>query len=254
MQTGIFDGRQEIKYSYGRYGYTRSNGKKWHGGIDVSGIDDPTIYMPFYYDNNYSNPIKIKGTVTRARIITDKQNPTWEWGYYVCVQLDSKQTPDAVNFLYFCHCEKLLVKVGQRVSSGDKLAIMGNTGNAKLNNPPYKHCHLEVRNTATSKGLDPTHYIGHSNTVGTWGSNSSTDTVDTRLQVLKFGPLSSGDVKTVKTLAEELDLVSRDLYKESSTGLIDIGPVQRGDADRFYLLAVKLDLPQRKLYTAVFVE
>ena len=85
------------------------------------------------------------------------------------MQLDANQTPDAVNFLYFCHCEKLLVQVGQKVRSGDALAVMGNTGNAALASPPYAHVHFEVRATATGKGLDPTHYAGIPNAVGTYG-------------------------------------------------------------------------------------
>ena len=152
-----------MRYNYARFGYTRGGGKTWHGGIDLEALDDETIYMPTYKGKS------ISGTVTRARIVTDKSNATWEWGYYVCVQLDTNQTPDAVNYLYFCHCAKLLVKAGQRVKSGDALAIMGNTGNAALADPPYKHCHFEVRATATGKGLDPTAYAGSPNEVGTYG-------------------------------------------------------------------------------------
>lgn len=152
-----------MRYNYARFGYTRGGGKTWHGGIDLEALYDETIYMP-----HYKGKI-ISGTVTRARIVTDKSNATWEWGYYVCVQLDTNQTPDAVNYLYFCHCAKLLVKAGQRVKSGDALAIMGNTGNAALADPPYKHCHFEVRATATGKGLDPTAYAGCQNEVGTYG-------------------------------------------------------------------------------------
>lgn len=161
--TGIFKGRFRVRYNYARFGYTRGGGKTWHGGIDLEALDDETIYMPTYKGKS------ISGTVTRARIVTDKSNATWEWGYYVCVQLDTNQTPDAVNYLYFCHCAKLLVKAGQRVKSGDALAIMGNTGNAALADPPYKHCHFEVRATATGKGLDPTAYAGCQNEVGTYG-------------------------------------------------------------------------------------
>ena len=161
--TGIFKGRFRVRYNYARFGYTRGGGKTWHGGIDLEALDDETIYMPTY------NGKSISGTVTRARIVTDRNNATWEWGYYVCVQLDANQTPDAVNYLYFCHCAKLLVKAGQKVKSGDALAVMGNTGNAALADPPYKHCHFEVRATATGKGLDPTAYAGCPNEVGTYG-------------------------------------------------------------------------------------
>ena len=168
-QTGIFEGRAEVLYNYGRYGWTRNYGKTWHGGIDIVGLDSDKIRMPYYGGK------KITGTVTRARIVTNRADKTWEWGYYVCVQLDTNQTPDAVNFLYFCHCSKLLVKAGQKVRSGDALAVMGNTGNAALASLPYAHCHFEVRATATGKGLDPTPYAGIPNAVGTYGEEPQTE-------------------------------------------------------------------------------
>ena len=160
----IFYGRVQVVYSWGRYGWTRGGGKTWHGGIDLVGLDDKTIHMPYYKGK------KITGKVVRARIVLDHSNKTWEWGYYVCVQLDADQTPDAVNFLYFCHCSSLLVQVGQKVSSGDALAVMGRTGNAALGDCPYDHCHLEVRATATGRGLDPTAYAGCDNAVGVYGT------------------------------------------------------------------------------------
>ena len=163
-QTGIFKGRVEVRYNYGRFGWTRGGGKTWHGGIDIVGLDDATIYMPFYMGK------KITGTVVNARIVLNKSNRTWEWGWYVCVKLDKNQTPDTVNYLYFCHCASLLVKQGQKVSSGAALAVMGNSGNAAEANPPYKHCHLETRATATGTGVDPTKYAGVPNTVGVYGS------------------------------------------------------------------------------------
>ena len=130
QQTGIFAGRTEVRCPYARWGWTRGGGKVWHGGLDLAGLDDATIRMPYYKGK------RITGRVTRARIVTDRRDKTWEWGYYVCVQLDRGQTPDAVNFLYFAHCASLLVKAGQRVASGDALAVMGNTGNAALADPP----------------------------------------------------------------------------------------------------------------------
>ena len=202
---GIFRGRFEVRYGYARYGYTRGNGKTWHGGLDIAALDDKTIYMPTY------NGKKISGTVTRARIVTDKSNKTWEWGYYVCVQLDDNQTPDAVNFLYFCHCSKLLVAVGQHVTSGDALAVMGNSGNAALANPPYEHCHLEVRSTATGKGLDPTAYAGVPNKAGTYGTQPTP--AGGKLQTITIGPVSQGDADAVYALAKQRGLTDAGLYK-----------------------------------------
>lgn len=170
VTNGIFKGRSEVRYNYGRYGKVRGLGTVWHYGLDIVGLDDDVIYMPGY------NGKSIMGKVTRARIVTNRSNKTWEWGWYICVQLLSNQTPDSINFLYFCHCKSLLVKVGQIVKTGDALAVMGNTGNAALNDPPYCHCHFEVRATATGKGLDPTAYAGIPNRIGIYGVEPSSTT------------------------------------------------------------------------------
>ena len=48
MGKSIFDGRVQIKYSYGCYGMTRGGGKTWHGGMDIVGVDSDIILMPYY--------------------------------------------------------------------------------------------------------------------------------------------------------------------------------------------------------------
>lgn len=161
----IFKGRVRVRYGYSRWGYTRNNGKGWHGGSDEEGLDSTTIRMPDYKGKSISGRV-----VTARKVDRSTGSKTWEWGWYVCVELDAGQTPDAVNYLYFCHNARNLVSVGQRVKSGDALAVMGSTGNASLASPPFAHCHFEVRATTTGAGLDPTAYTGHPNAVGTYGT------------------------------------------------------------------------------------
>ena len=48
QQTGIFAGRTEVRCPYARWGWTRGGGKVWHGGLDLAGLDDATIRMPYY--------------------------------------------------------------------------------------------------------------------------------------------------------------------------------------------------------------
>ena len=219
QQTGIFAGRTEVRCPYARWGWTRGGGKVWHGGLDLAGLDDATIRMPYYKGK------RITGRVTRARIVTDRRDKTWEWGYYVCVQLDRGQTPDAVNFLYFAHCASLLVKAGQRVASGDALAVMGNTGNAALADPPYRHCHLEVRAAAGGVGLDPTVYAGCENAVGVYGAAG-------RMQVITVGPVTQGDADAV---LEAVSYTHLDVYKRQGVGRLraaDYGRPCAGVAER----------------------
>ena len=248
VQTGIFKGRVQIPYAYGRFGWTRGGGKTWHGGIDLVGLDDTTIHMPYYTAADGTQKA-IRGTVTRARKVDRSTgDPTWEWGWYVCVQLDAAQTPDAVDYIYFCHCEKLLVKAGQKVVSGTPLAVMGNSGNAALNDPPYKHCHLEVRATATGTGLDPTRYSGTKNAVGTYGGN---DTLDKPAEEPEQPPVAA-QLQTLCILDATPDIVA----KAQALGLpvrpvqgYEIGPASSGDAMTLWGMALAAGKPYYASYT-----
>ena len=86
-QTGIFAGRAQVVYPYGRYGWTRGGGKVWHGGLDLVGLDDTTVRMPYYKGK------RITGRVVRARIVTDRRDKTWEaeQNRSDFVQLDSQK-------------------------------------------------------------------------------------------------------------------------------------------------------------------
>ena len=110
----------------------------------------------------------VNGTVQRATIVTNKSDPTWEWGWYV--RVDDTQG----NKHYFCHCEpgSLQVKAGQAVVQGTVLAAMGNSGNAALASPPIAHVHYEVR-TAGGAYLNPCDFLSIPNTVGLHGAKTA---------------------------------------------------------------------------------
>lgn len=264
MQTGIFNGRTQIVYSYGCYGYTRGGGATWHGGLDLVGLDDAFIRMPPYMGKK-----AIQGTVTRARIVTDHNDKTWEWGWYICVQLDAGQTPDEVNFLYFCHCKELLVSVGQKVKTGDILGIMGQTGNAQGG---YDHCHLEVRATATGVGLDPTAYSGTENAVGVYGALPATSepaadkpaqdltTVPnsqfSSLQLVNLAPLTDEQMRQADALAEALGLPDGEHYKQLRLGdgyFAAVFAVSNGDAMQVMALAERNGWSTLERYNSRFV-
>lgn len=230
----LFKGRMQVPYYYSCFGYTRGNGKTWHGGQDVVGLDSDTILMPDYDGKAISGKV-----ITARKVDKSTGNRTWEWGWYVCVQLDADQTPDAVNYLYFCHNEKNLVSVGQKVKSGDALAVMGNSGNAAEASPPIKHCHLEVRATATGKGLDPTHYSGCANRVGIYGENPvkplSGEAV--KLKIYANNPISAGDVVLMKAVCEPLGISTRE-----ENGALITAPASAGDQIAILSEAKRLNL------------
>ena len=118
-----------------------------HDGLDLVGLDDRNVYAP------------CDGTVGASTIV-DKATDTgrtWEWGNYV--QLD---TADG-HSIYMCHMASRAVSKGQKVKKGEKLGIMGNTGNSQ-----GAHTHFEVRKTSTNKAINPCDYSGIPNKEGVY--------------------------------------------------------------------------------------
>lgn len=259
-QNGIFMGRTEILYNYGRFGYTRGNGRTWHGGVDVVGLDDAYVRMP-YYQNDDGTLRSISATIRRARCITDHNDKTWEWGNYVGALFDANQTPDDINYLVMAHNAKLIVEEGQHVKSGDILAVMGNTGNAAGG---YKHVHLEARNTVTGRGVDPTRYSGTRNAVGVYGAadNGSTEQISDKptgktMQCLMIGPLDTRGMNKCDALAVKLRLISASRYYVLPVGTetycVCVGAVSNGDAVSFYQLAEAEGWTKDNKYLARYV-
>ena len=141
----IYSGRFSVTSPFG---YRLLNGSpNNHKGIDVVGLDDKHVCAV--------RP----GVVGASQIITDRSNRTWEWGNYVRIDGDDGM------YYYYCHLDKRLVTVGQRVNKGDHIGIEGNTGYSF-----GSHCHFEVRNLS-GWSVNPAPYLDIQNAVGQYGGN-----------------------------------------------------------------------------------
>ena len=130
------------------YGNRVLNGKKeFHGGYDLVGIGSATVTCA------------VPGKVIRSRIVTDKNDATWQWGNYVCVR-----GSDGLDY-YYCHLKERFVKEGQILRSGDKIGIMGNTGYSF-----GAHLHFEVRRG--SEKINPETVLKIPNTIGTYSAKT----------------------------------------------------------------------------------
>ena len=140
----LFKGRNRITSGY------RLPDRPGHNGLDIVGDDSTDVLCP------------VSGTVKSSTMITDKNDPTWEWGNYVRVD-------DADgNRLFFCHMASRAVSVGQKVNPGDKLGVMGNTGYSF-----GAHTHFEVRKSDGKTTLDPAAYLGVPNAKGTYSEGKT---------------------------------------------------------------------------------
>lgn len=117
------------------FGHRNLNGDiRQHKGIDLVGHDSKDIYSP------------VDGVVVSSTIITDKSNPTWEWGNYI--RIDSNGSK-----YFFCHLSKRLVFVGQNISKGQIIGVEGQTGYSF-----GSHLHFEIRNES-NLSIDPKYVL-----------------------------------------------------------------------------------------------
>ena len=212
----IFNGRNQIPYPYGCYGYTRGGGKTWHGGQDIVGLDSDEVHA------------LRDGTVIRSRIVFDRTNLTWEWGNYVTIRTECGEQD------IYAHLDSRAVVAGQTVRAGDVLGVMGNTGNAAGG---YKHVHYERRKADGRTAINPSEISGCANVAGTYGKAIvlplSADAIK-----MQIGPASAGDVNTLRAKADELALG----FEVNDDGLMVIGPATAGDQLTILTIAENLKL------------
>lgn len=132
------------------YGPRILKGKKEvHPGYDMVGI------------GSYDVVAVVGGTVMQSRMVTDRTNPTWQWGNYVCIRTDDGQ------YHYYCHLASRSVTKGQTVTAGTKLGVMGNTGYSF-----GAHLHFEVRAADGQTKISPENILGIPNKAGVYTQTS----------------------------------------------------------------------------------
>lgn len=131
----LYKGNYRISSPYGNRKLDNGD-NRFHSGIDYVGIDSKEIIAP------------TNGKIISSQIITDKNNPTWEWGNYVKM--------DDLNgyYLFFCHLSSRSVKVGQTVVKGQIIGLEGQTGYSL-----GSHLHFEVRRKSDNVSINPEQYF-----------------------------------------------------------------------------------------------
>lgn len=117
----------QIASDFGRRFHPIYHYYKKHEGLDIGDRRGDPIYASG------------SGTVTKAE---------WHSGYGNLVEIDHGNG----YVTRYGHCSKLLVKVGQKVDQGEKIALIGSTGTST-----GPHVHFEVRINGTP--VDPTPFI-----------------------------------------------------------------------------------------------
>ena len=158
------------------FGWRTLNGSKdYHKGIDIVDLSPDRQITAIS-----------GGKVIQSRIITNKNNLTWQWGNYV-----SYRTQDGYT-IYCCHMEKRFVSKGDTVEPGDVIGIMGNTGYSF-----GAHTHFEVRNSAGGS-INAAEYLGIPNAVGSFEMATITAAASVPVDSVKDKQIMAGDRVRVK--------------------------------------------------------
>ena len=146
--------------------------RQFHGGVDLVGINT---------DQGIGTEVIAvrSGKVVRSRIVTDRNDATWQWGNYVAIAGDDGVT------IYYCHLAQRNVKVGQRVNAGDCIGVEGSTGQST-----GVHLHFETRRGATR--INAADYLGIPNAAGTYTGTIASESAKTPVQY------EVGDKYTIK--------------------------------------------------------
>lgn len=173
------------------FGYRILNNKRdYHGGYDLVGIGSHDVVAV------------VGGTVMQSRIVTDKNNSTWQWGNYVCIKTADGQ------YHYYCHLKSRSVVKGQVVKAGTKIGVMGNTGYSF-----GAHLHFEVRAEDGKAKVCPESVLSIPNQVGTYTKSQ----LDYDLEVLqKYNVINTPEywrktAPTVKYLPELIHNMAEEL-------------------------------------------
>lgn len=130
-----------ITQEYGRKSMRYKKG--YHTGIDMTGDKEVRSIG--------------SGVILRSEYAAGRGADPDGWGNYVIVRQH-----DGHDVLY-AHLDKTLISLGQTVTDGDTIGVMGSTGNST-----GPHLHFEVRkgDWRDCRDIDPAEYLGIKNEVG----------------------------------------------------------------------------------------
>jgi murein DD-endopeptidase MepM/ murein hydrolase activator NlpD len=121
-------GRDDI-HSF--YGAARNGGRREHQGIDIFARRGTAVLAAADGWISSTTPNRLGGNVV------------WIWD------------PGRRHTLYYAHLDRHVVSAGQRVSRGDVVGFVGNTGNARSGAP---HLHFGIYRPGRG-AIDPLHYV-----------------------------------------------------------------------------------------------
>lgn len=204
--------------------------------------------LPVAYDIEYEPGILALSNATRTAMVKAFLEEIEAAGYYGILYASKDFIQNRLNWRELTAYDVWCAQYGStctcplpygmwQYSSKNPLGIPG-FGNSLDCNNVYKDYPSIIQHAELNGWIEPE---------DDGGSDDSA-----KLQRIMVGPLSSGDVATLRKLCESLSLTSMGLYKETD-GVLTIGPVSSGDAWAIMRQCEALELTDMDLYHSEYV-
>lgn len=248
---------ERLGIHWGAYWYsyaTNVNEVKQEAKVFLQVMKGKKPEMPLAYDMEYEPGILALSDATRTSMVKAFLEELEKAGYYGMLYASQDFIKNYLTYNNLRSYDVWCAQYGSactcpipygiwQYSSKNALGIPG-YGTSLDCNHVYKDYLTIIKNGNLNGWSGGTTVTPPTGDVG--GTNNAT-----RSQILTIGPITAGDVNTLKNLCTQLQLVSKGLYKESN-GILTIGPVSSGDAWTIMMKCKELGLTEKKLYTSKY--
>ncbi len=252
---------ERLGINWGAYWYSYASSvaeAKTEANIFLSTLKGKKPTMPVAYDIEYEPCILALSNATRTEMVKAFLETLENAGYYGILYASQSFIKSYLNYSQLSSYDVWCAQYGSactcpmpygvwQYSSKNPLGISG-YGTSLDCNHVYKDYPTIIKNAGLN-GWSAT--SGNSGSSGIISGGSSSNNAK-KMQLLTIGPITAGDVVTIKNLCTQLQLVSKGLYKESN-GVLTIGPVSSGDAWLIMRKCEDLKLTEKKLYISKYV-
>lgn len=249
---------ERLGIHWGAYWYsyaTNVNEVRQEAKVFLQTLNGKKPDMPLAYDMEYEPGILALSDATRTSMVKAFLEEVEKAGYYGMLYASQDFIKNYLNYnelrsydawcaQYASACTCPIPYGIWQYSSKNALGIPG-YGTSLDCNHVYKDYPTIIKNGNLNGWSGGTTVTPPTGDVG--GDNNAT-----KSQLITIGPITAGDVNTIKNLCIQLQLVSQGLYKENN-GVLTIGPVSSGDAWLIMKKCEELGLTEKKLYTSKYV-
>lgn len=249
---------ERLGINWGAYWYSYASSvaeAKTEASIFLKTLKGKKPTMPVAYDIEYEPCILALSNSTRTEMVKAFLEALENAGYYGILYASQSFIKSYLNYSQLKSYDVWCAQYGSVCTCPIPYGVWQYSSKNALGIPGYgtsldcNHIYKDYPSIIKKAGLNGWSATSGNNIIVSGGASNNNAS---KMQLLTIGPITSGDINTIKSLCTQLQLVSKGLYKESN-GVLTIGPVSSGDAWLIMRKCEDLQLTEKKLYVSKYV-